>query len=208
MHSSLHKIKNNSKEVDLKRILQDKRKRVRLTLLLGGILLVAAGLFTSSESEKKITSATTFSLEPVKIDGSLLKDRKLKESKPPVRIIIPDLDIDLPVKEAKIIEGYWEVFSDTAGFGAGSAYPDEVGNTVIFAHARKGLFLPLKKAVIGQKVYVFTQDRWFSYTISDIKEVLPTQTGVISPTKEPVLTLYTCSGFSDSKRLIVVGKRD
>ena len=100
-----------------------------------------------------------------------------------------------------------EVFPDVAGFGLGSAYPDETGNQVIFAHARKGLFLPLKNVKVGQIVYVMTKEKWFSYKIEEIKEVLPSQTEVIAPTPDQVLTLYTCSGFADSKRLIVKAKR-
>ena len=65
----------------------------------------------------------------------------------------------------------------------------------------------LKKVKEGQLVYVFTKDKWYSYKIDTIKEVLPTQTEVIAPTDTAVLTLYTCSGFSDSKRLIVQAKR-
>lgn len=181
-------------------------------------MLLSAGLFLSWPksqapfADQPVTSeesfAQTFSTEPVKIEESLLKsnDNAKSESKPPVRIVISDLSIDLPVKEAKVVKGYWEVFADVAGFGLGSAYPDDVGNQVIFAHAREGLFLPLKNAKIGQKVIVFTQDKWYSYAITDIKEVNPNQIEVIAPTADATLTLYTCSGFADSKRLIVTAK--
>ena len=48
---------------------------------------------------------------------------------------------------------------------------------------------------------------WYSYEVVDIKEVYPNQTEVIEETDDETLTLYTCSGFADSKRLIVVAKR-
>jgi len=104
-------------------------------------------------------------------------------------------DVNLPVKEAKIVSGFWEVFPDSAGFGLGSAYPDETGNTVIFAHARQGLFLPLKDIKTGENILVLTADAWYSYTVAEIKEVLPSQTEVIGPTDNSILTLYTCSGL-------------
>lgn len=181
-------------------------------------MLVSAGLFLSAINTSKISvsepsvvaeSSASFSTEPVKIEEGLLKPngRPQLDNKPPIRIVIPDLSIDLPVKEARVIKGYWEVFPDVAGFGLGSAYPEEVGNEVIFAHARPGLFLPLKDAKIGQKIVVFTKDKWYSYTVSDIKEVNPNQIEVIAPTQDSTLTLYTCSGFADSKRLIVTAKR-
>lgn len=161
----------------------------------------------STQTSQNQSTAATFATEPVKIDSTFLINTLKKDKIPPQRISIPSLQIDLPVKVAKIVNGYWEVFDDTAGFGTGSAYPDEAGNQVIFAHARDGLFLPLKQAEIGQLIYVFTKDTWYQYKITDLKEVLPSQTEVIAPTADATLTLYTCSGFADSKRLIVVAKR-
>lgn len=212
MSTALRKVKTGKSETSLKGVLQNRKKRVRLFLLVSGILLLGFGFSLSSIStpgnnqEVKISTTgevVSFSQEPVKVDKSLLSEKINKLKNPPIRIIIPSLDIDLPVKEARVVKGYWEVFENVAGFGLGSSYPEEVGNQVIFAHARKGLFLPLKNVKLGQMVYVFTKEKWYSYKISEIKEVLPSQIEVIAPTTEAILTLYTCSGFSDSKRLIV-----
>ncbi|OGG00512.1 hypothetical protein A2Y99_03680 [Candidatus Gottesmanbacteria bacterium RBG_13_37_7] len=160
------------------------------------------------ETEEKKTEIISFSQEPVRIDKSFTSSKKKsKEQKdPPLRITVPDVAIDLPVKEATIVKGYWEVFPDKAGFGTGSAYPGEKGNLVIFAHAKEGLFGPLKNVKSGQNVYVFTINNWYQYKIDSIREVYPSQTEVIGPTEEEVLTLYTCSGFADNKRLIVTAK--
>ncbi len=218
MSIALRKVKTVKRDPSIKRILRDRGKRVRFYLLISGILFIGVGfLFSSNKSDTNIFPpqyksgdeiVTSFGQEPVKVDKSFLVKKKEDKSKnPPVRIIIPDIDINLPVKEAKIVNGYWEVFSDSAGFGMGSAYPDEVGNQVIFAHAKKGLFLPLKSAKIGQTVIILTKDKWYQYKILEIKEVLPSQIEVISPTSESRLTLYTCSGFSDNKRLIVVANK-
>ncbi|MBI2617191.1 sortase [Candidatus Gottesmanbacteria bacterium] len=215
MSSSLRKIKIRKNPKSVKKILQDERRRTRLILLVGGFFLLIVGSVLSTpaggnnerkeEKTESAESVTTFAQEPVKIDENLLRvDTSKKVTKsPPTRLVIPDLSIDVQVREAKVIKGYWEVFADSAGFGLGSSYPQDIGNQVIFAHARAGLFLPLKQAKIGQKIYVFTKDSWYGYFVKDIKEVLPTQVEVIAPTKESILTLYTCSGFADKKRLII-----
>lgn len=165
----------------------------------------------SINSARQITDTnsgltTSFSQEPINVDKSLTLSQINKPDKTPVRIMIPSVQIDLPVKEAKIVNGYWEVFPTGAGFGLGSAYPDEIGNTVIFAHARKGMFLPLKEVKVKDNIYVFTKDKWYGYKVEEIKEVLPSQIEVIAPTKNRTLTLFTCTGFADSKRLIVMAK--
>ena len=60
---------------------------------------------------------------------------------------------------------------------------------------------------IGMKVYVFTDSGWYQYEVGEITEVSPNKTEVVAPTENEILTLYTCSGFSDSKRLIIVAYR-
>jgi len=171
-----------------------------VSLVLTGILLIGSG------QEKKVSnSSDTFAQEPVKIEGFVSEEEN--ESLVPKRILIPDIDIDLEVGRSKVIGGYWEVFSDKAGWGEGSGLAGREGNQVIFAHAREGLFLPLRSIKPGAKIYVLTDSSWFNYEVAEIKEVTPSQIEVITPTPDETLTLYTCSGFGDSMRLIVIAKR-
>lgn len=171
-----------------------------------GIVLVILGLlliFLGSKEYLRIFLTTSFRQEPVSTVGF---ESKINTKNPPVQILIPELKIDLPVKKAEIVDGYWEVFPDSAGWGDGSGYPGESGNQVIFAHARWGLFLPLRKAKVDMEIVVKTNSSEFRYRIKEIKEVFPNEVGVISPTNDETLTLYTCSGFNDNKRLIVIAK--
>jgi len=176
--------------------------------LLLGLALVFLGfllVFARPEKVVKEIADYTFAQEPVKVEGFSTQTVPQEES--PSRIIIPSLAIDLAVKSAKIVNGYWEVFPDSAAWGEGSGLPGQSGNQVIFAHAREGLFLPLRQVSLGMKVYVFTKGSWYQYEVKEIKEVTPSQIEVIAPTEDETLTLYTCTGFSDSKRLIVIAKR-
>lgn len=144
--------------------------------------------------------------DPIVIDGELLKHQDISVDYPQ-KIIIPSLSIDLEVRPSEVVSGSWKVFEDAAGFGLGSATPDQAGNSVIFAHARDGLFAPLKKIKEGESIYLFTSNSWYEYSVSEIKSVAPTDTSVIQQTDDQTLTLFTCSGFADSMRLIVVGKK-
>lgn len=171
-----------------------------------GLLIFISGIYLIFNKDKGgIYLSTTFAEEPVKIEELKLGNMVLGET--PERIIIPSLRINLPVKAAKVVSGYWEVFDESAAWGEGSGIPGQKGNQVIFAHAKESLFLPLRSIKLGDKIYVLTKDKYFQYQINEIKEVRPGQTEVIAPTPDETLTLYTCSGFADSKRLIVVGKR-
>lgn len=138
---------------------------------------------------------------PIKINSALLSSKDT--SNDPMRILIPKADIDLRVIDAKIVDGYWELSDNTASYGLGSGHPGQKGNTVIFAHARQGLFYNLKDVAINDTIYVFTKNKWYRYKVNKITAVYPNQTEIIKPTKTEVLTLYTCTGFADEKRLIV-----
>lgn len=182
----------------------------KLGLALG--LIVLGLILVMGKTEPNYSKDYTFEKEPVSIEGFNYNEETV-EGKRPNRIVIPQLLVDLAVRKADVIDGYWEVFQDSAAWGVGSGFPGEAGNQVVFAHARKGLFLPLKNIKKGMRVYVFTGDDQersklsYAYEVSDIKEVLPSETEVIAPTDDETLTLYTCSGFNDTKRLIVVAKR-
>lgn len=159
---------------------------------------------TSSEQFGQVVYS--FFDEPVKVDPKLLNAPTV--AKPlPNHIIIPSIQIDILVKEAQIRSGYWEVFPDTAGYGKGSGIVGEVGNQVIFAHARPGLFGDLPKITNGSFIYILTQNEWYKYRVVEKKEVTPNQLEVITSTPDETLTLYTCSGLADNKRFIVTAKR-
>jgi sortase A len=171
-----------------------------VALLLLGVVLVFGNRFENGNQ------SYTFANEPVLIEGF---DLNLSQDfSTPTRIVIPSLSIDLVVVNSKIINGYWEVFEDSAGWGEGSGVPGRLGNQVIFAHAREGLFLPLREIKLEQTIYVLTGSNWYSYKVNEIKEVYPNQTEVIAPSEDEMLTLYTCSGYKDSKRLIITAKRN
>lgn len=139
--------------------------------------------------------------DPIQIDEQLLTD--FSQGQSPTRIVIPKLNIDLPVVEARVVRGYWELSENSASFGLGSAYPGQKGNSVIFAHAREGLFLPLRQIEENTPIYVLTKDKWYAYKVTETKLVNPDEVAVIDTTENEQLTLFTCSGFLDSKRLIV-----
>lgn len=142
----------------------------------------------------------TAAKEPIIADKAFEKESKESNIR---GIIIPKLDIDLSVMPSKINNGYWEVSETSASHGEGSANPGENGNVVVFAHARDGLFLNLRNIKKDDEVYVLTDDKKYKYIVSETTSVYPNDITTVAPTDSEVLTLFTCSGFFDEKRLIV-----
>ena len=141
---------------------------------------------------------------PFRIDDKLLGTTV--PTQPPLRIVVPTRNVDLSIIEAKVVNGYWELSETTASHGVGSANPGQNGNIVVFAHARNELFGPLRDMKKDESIYILTKDRWFRYAVVETKLVTPDQVEHINPTDSEQLTLFTCSGFLDSKRLIVHAK--
>jgi sortase A len=167
-------------------------------LIFGALFLIVPYIVPMTESVEQQTQ------EPIRPDTSFTVNSSAYEI--PERIVIPSVSIDLDVTPSKLIDGYWETSLSSASFGEGSAAPGIGSNTVVFAHAREGLFLPLKNIKEGDTVYLLTHSQHFSYTVDTIAEVNPTDVYTIRPTEDERLTLFTCSGFLDSKRLVVVAK--
>jgi LPXTG-site transpeptidase (sortase) family protein len=160
--------------------------------------LAISGSPPSTPTPVEILSSSS---EPISIDSQLLSRKSQLPS--PQRILIPSIKLDLPITPAQAKNGYWEVSESGASHGLGSSYPGESGNIVVFAHAREGLFLPLRQITKGSSIYLLTDGKWYSYLVKEIITVKPSQIEVIAPTSFEILTLFTCSGFQDSQRLIV-----
>jgi len=166
-----------------------------------GMVFVVLGLiFLFTVPIPSIPKEEMQAKEPIAAGKEFVANKKESQVK---RIIISKRDIDLDVTPAKIVKGYWETRKTGASHGEGTANPGEHGNVVIFAHAREGMFYNLKDIKKDDIVYVLTRDRWYRYKVNEIKTVYPRNIETVAPTDHEVLTLFTCSGFFDEKRLIV-----
>ncbi len=128
------------------------------------------------------------------------------------RVAIPALGIDLPVIKAPA--GY--PLCNVAMYIRELSQPREAGVTLIYAHARKGMFLPLLDrsrindgaSMIGMRVEVWTSDDLLStYQIVRVRRHVTTLDGVFGITGEQ-LWLQTSEGpRGTTQKLIVVAKR-
>ena len=138
----------------------------------------------------------------------------------PVRMVIPSIEVDSAVKE---IGTYWEngqLLWETVPFVIGhyrtTAKAGEIGNAVFSGHVTSrsagNIFKDLYKIQIGDDIRVFTEDAEFTYRVTGVKIVLPTEISVMDATPDASATLITCAGEWDpvqrvfSHRLIVTAK--
>jgi sortase A len=90
-----------------------------------------------------------------------------------------------------------------------TSQPDQKSNTVIIGHrftyAGPAVFYFLDKVQTGDSIVIDWHGSEYTYEVSSIKEVPPTQTSVEAATSDAQLTLYTCTPlWTASHRLVIV----
>ncbi|KKS95017.1 MAG: Sortase family protein [Microgenomates group bacterium GW2011_GWC1_43_13] len=122
----------------------------------------------------------------------------------PVEIIIPSVEIDLPVEAGQIKDGVWLTSDSAATFLNTSTVPGSGGNTVIYGHNKKVILGNLPYLSLGQKIIVKTQSgKIHTYEVFQKDFVGPDRVDLVSPTSSAELTVYTCWGLFDSQRVVV-----
>lgn len=125
-----------------------------------------------------------------------------KTFSPPAAISIPAVNLNLPVAAATIVNNQWTLFDDRVSWLTTSKMPGE-GNVILFAHNRAHLFGDLKKVETGAEITVQSGDKKYSYLVTEKRKVTPNDVEAVLSDGDQ-LTLYTCDGSFDQKRLIVI----
>jgi sortase A len=109
-----------------------------------------------------------------------------------------------------IFQGVWLTVVDHGpGHWPGSAMPGRIGNSVFAGHrvTHTHPFLNLDQLAIGDKVIFDMSYGVFTYAVTSITIVLPTDIGITDPTPTPTITLFACNPkHSAAQRIVVKGK--
>lgn len=120
-----------------------------------------------------------------------------------VSLIIPALNIHLPIRSSQIIQNKWETVTDGVSHLATSPLPGEQGNSVIYGHNWPNLLGNLKKIKPGEQIIIKFGSKEVIYLVHYLSRVSPAQSSVFDNTSDYRLTLYTCIGLFDQERLVV-----
>ena len=86
--------------------------------------------------------------------------------------------------------------------------PDKGSNTVLaghrFAYGPRKPFYNLDKIEVGHEIAVTWNDKVYTYTVTKVLVVPPSEISIEAPTDKPILTLYTCTPLWSSKSRLVV----
>jgi sortase A len=120
------------------------------------------------------------------------------------QIQIPAIGIDATV----VMGDGWEQLKKGVGQHLDSANPGEEGNLVLSAHNDifGEIFRNLDKLKKGDEIIIITQDRSFTYAVTDTVVVEPTRVDLMGSTNDKMITLISCYPYMvDNKRIVVQG---
>lgn len=164
-----------------------------ILILAGASLLVANALHRVNLSAKHTHQAA---MSPQEITTK------------PAKIYIPKMKRTLAVSDGYYADNRWTVSETDVSYYTNSARPGEVGNAVIYGHNRRDILGGLWRVQDGDTIYVIMDSGDFvKYAVFERKEIKPTQVEILNQTSDSRLTIYTCSGFLDTARFVVVAKK-
>ena len=122
-------------------------------------------------------------------------------------ITIPSIRKELPIIPAKITNNKWETTEKGVSLLSSTPTPGEMGNSVMYGHNWKTILGDLYKVKPGEEIIVTLKTgEKRRFIVENTAVIDPSQTYIIENTKDTRLTLYTCTGFLDNKRFVVVAK--
>ena len=164
------------------------------------LLLVILGSFLilKSAGDKIIfaTSSKTAEVQPQNQIGQK-----------PIKLYIPQMSRILYVSDGYVEGDRWAISPTGVSYLTSSALPGK-GNTVIYGHNTADILGGMWRVHQGDYIYVVLENGDFvKYQVFEEKEIDPTQVDILNQTDDSRLTLYTCSGFLDTARFVVVAEK-
>lgn len=183
--------KNRSKSKQIKK--PSRLNILTATLLIGGAVLVLAGGLKQYLTVRSLTPGEAVN------QGVMIASVAAK----PIEMQIAD-KVAVTIEGVKPAAGNWPVSPVGANYVLNSAQLGEAGNLIIYGHNRKQILGGLKQVAVGDRVRLTDQyGKEWVYRVVKTFAVSPGETKWLEPTDTPVLTIYTCTGWLDSQRLIV-----
>lgn len=137
------------------------------------------------------------------------KQNQIEEKKAykAVKIAIPKINKVLDITDGTFDGKRWVVSERGVSFYVNSSLPEQGGNTVLYGHNKKVVLGGLTALKAGDQIEL-TLDNGDAliYEVYETKTIKPTEVDILNQTSEPRLTIYTCSGFLDTSRFVVLAK--
>ena len=145
---------------------------------------------------------------PTQAEPQFNQEETDKEAPKPAKIYIPKLEKTLEVSDGFIQNNRWTISVTGVSYLTTSGKIGEPGNVVLYGHNTQEVLGRLWKVQVGDIVEVTDSGgNVRKYEVFERKEVKPNKVEILESTGDSRLTIYTCSGFLDTARFVVVAKK-
>lgn len=171
------------------------------TLILAGCFCLAFSGYLYKQRYNPVRLA----ISSYKKEVPVAKEEVKIVKKTPVSIQIESIGVHLPMLPAKITKEGWETTSQGVSYLTSSPVPGNDGNSILYGHNWPSLLGNLVRIKPGDNIRVYYSDGTFSeFIVEKTDTVAPDQMGILDQTSDKRITIYTCTGFLDSKRFVAV----
>ena len=171
------------------------------SLIVAGCLCLAFSGYLFKERYNPVRLSMATYKKSVNVEATT--DKTVQKT--PVSIQIDHIGVHLPMLPAKITSQGWETTSQGISYLTSSPVPGNVGNSILYGHNWPSLLGNLVRIKPGDDIRVYYSDGTFSeFIVEKTDTVAPDQMGILDQTSDKRITIYTCTGFLDSKRFVAV----
>lgn len=162
------------------------------------LILLVTGLWLKIAATSPLAFTGTIDIPVKTADASQM----------PANINIPSISTLLPIEQKIIKNGEWGVSENGVSHLITSGTPGYSGNIILYGHNTSSALKDLQKVKIGETITIMDKNgKSYTYKIYSIKTVYPDDIGFLTSFENQTLTIYTCIGFADLKRLVVKAER-
>lgn len=168
----------------------------RLCIISGILFFFLAGLVYG---EKTLPRRLNFAGSPPQVQACLVHTAF------PSQLVIPSIQVNLPIVQSSIKQGEYETTNNGISYLLGTPIPGEAGNSILYGHNFTSILGNLPRIKPGAEIDIYFADKTRKkFIVSYTSEVTPYQTDILKQSEDKRITLYTCSGFLDTKRFVVI----
>lgn len=121
------------------------------------------------------------------------------------RLFIPKLAMSWAIYPSSLKSGKWTTSNLGLSHGNTTPLPPAAGNSVLYGHNWPNMLSQLTSVVPGDKIiYYVDSTTYYEYIISNTATVPASDSSLTAQTQDPRITLYTCTGWMDQDRFVVV----
>lgn len=166
------------------------------------ILVLIGGVFV-------FASTSTYFAKPFLTPSPSPKAQVAQVEQPvkPTIIYIPRIKKVLNISDGTYSQNRWKISTTGVSYLTSSVVPGAKGNSVLYGHNLKNILGDLPNLRKEDTIYVVLSNGEFAkYRVEEAKKIKAQQTEILNVSNDYRLTIFTCTGFLDTARFVVIAK--